>query len=215
MTAQFWAVGFAILGFCLIVAEFFIPSGGMISLSCAASFVASVFCAYEAWFDSSPAIFWSFSLGLSVLIPSFLVVFLRILEQSSLGNHLLLPKPDPKDVLPYQNESERLDRLIGRRGVAMTSMNPGGIVRVENDRLHAVTEGLLLNNGDEIEVTGVRGNCVVVRRARAEVFQAHTSADGQAPCLVGQPPSTDTSLVIDSPNKSAEVDRLDFDIPQN
>ena len=205
MDAQFWALAFAVLGFCLIAAEFFVPSGGMIALSCAASFVASVVCAHSAWYQNSPKIFWMFSLGLGVLIPTFLVFFLRLLEQTALGNNLLLPKTDPKDVVPYKDEAALLDRLIGRIGTALTPMNPGGMVRVENERLHAVCEGLMLKLGDPIEVTGVRGNSVVVKKAKPGLLTPHHSV----------PADSDTAVENPSAPVAVEPERLDFDVPQN
>jgi len=205
MDAQFWALAFAVLGFCLIVAEFFIPSGGMIALSCVGSFVASVLCAHSAWYQDSPKLFWTFSLGLGVLIPSFLVFFLRTLERTSLGNNLLLPKTDPLDVTPFQAEAALLDRLIGRFGTTVTPMNPGGIVRVENERLHAVCEVLMLSLGDPIEVTGVRGNRVVVKRAAPGAVSPSIS------------PTTPVApvAVTPTPDVAADSERLDFDVPQN
>jgi membrane-bound ClpP family serine protease len=204
MDAQFWAIAFAVLGFGLIVAEFFVPSGGMIALSCAGSFVASVVCAHSAWYDRSPTLFWAFTLGLGVLIPSFLVFFLRTLERTSLGNNLLLPKTSPQDVTPYQAEAELLDRLIGRVGTAVTPMNPGGMVRVENQRLHAISEGFMLKLGDPVEVIGVRGNRVVVKRANPNA----------TPLSVD--PTTVQNQVSTTPvdESSSETERLDFDVPQ-
>lgn len=205
MDSQFWAVAFAMLGFALIVAEFFVPSGGMIALSCAGSFVASVVCAHSAWYQSSPKLFWSFSLGLGVLIPSFLVFFLRVLERTSLGNNLLLPKTDPKDVIPYQQEAEILDRLIGRIGTTVTPMNLGGMVRVENERLHAISEGFMLQVGEAVEVVGVRGNRIVVKRANVSV-----AARPEPPA------ASQDSAPAEAVNKTpAEPERLDFDVPQD
>lgn len=204
MDSQFWAVAFAMLGFALIVAEFFIPSGGVIALSCAGSFVASVVCAHSAWYQSSPKLFWAFSLGLGVLIPSFLAFFLRTLERTSLGNNLLLPKIDPKDVTPYQAESEQLDRLIGRIGTTVTPMNLGGMVRVENERLHAISEGFMLPAGEPVEVIGVRGNHIVVKRVSPRV------PNQPAPLTTPENPASAES-VDKAPD---EPERLDFDVPQ-
>lgn len=198
MDAQFWALALAFIGFCLIAAEFFIPSGGMIALSCAGSFVGSVVCAHSAWYQHSPKIFWSFSLGLGVLIPTFLVFFLRTLEQTSLGKNILLDKTDPNDVVPYQSEAAALDRLIGRIGTTITPMNPGGMVRVENERLHATTEGLLLALGEMVEVMGVNGNRVIVRRAKPDLLAAPGETIPEA-----------------TPTPPPEPERLDFDVPQD
>ncbi len=205
MDAQFWAIAFAILGFCLIVAEFFVPSGGMIALSCAGSFVASIFCAHTAWYQSSPKLFWAFTLGLIVLIPSFLVFFFRTLERTSLGDNLLLRETDPKDVTPYQDEAESLNRLIGRFGTTVTPMNPGGMVSVENQRLHAISEGFMLKQGDPVEVVGVRGNHVVVKRANP----------GVVPSLADLPARETPEPSLPGTELPGGPERLDFDVPQD
>lgn len=203
MDAQFWALALAVLGFGLIVAEFFVPSGGMIALSCAAAFVGSVICAHTAWYEHSPKIFWSFTLGLGVLIPGFLMFFLRTLEQTSLGKNILLPKTDPEDVVPYKSESAVLERLIGRIGTTVTPMNPGGMVRVENERLHATTEGMLIKLGESVEVLGIQGNRVIVRRAKPGALAS-----------AGQPTSPADSATP-APGTPPETERLDFDVPQD
>ncbi len=200
MDAQFWALALAILGFGLIAAEFFVPSGGMIALSCAASFVGSVMCAHTAWYQHSPKVFWSFTLGLGVLIPSFLVFFLRTLEQTSLGKNILLPQTDPDDVVPYKNEAAALERLIGRVGTTLTPMNPGGMVKVENERLHATTEGLLMRLDEAVEVVGIQGNRVIVRRPKPSPL----ASAGQS-----------TDPATSSPASPVETERLDFDVPQD
>ena len=203
MDAQFWALALALLGFCLIIAEFFVPSGGMIALTCAAAFVGSVVCAHTAWYEDSPKIFWAFTLGLGVLIPGFLVFFLRTLEQTSLGKNILLPKTDPDDVIPYKSEAAALERLIGRIGTTVTPMNPGGMVRVENERLHAITEGMLLKLGEPVEVMGIQGNRVIVRRAKPNALASAGSSTG------------DPDSAAPSPGTGRETERLDFDVPQD
>lgn len=200
MDSQFWAVILAVAGFALIAAEFFIPSGGMIALSCAGCFIGSVMCAYQSWFVSAPRIFWTFTIGLGGLIPTFLWFFLRTLERTSLGNNLLLPKTDPDAVVPYKEEVAQLERLIGRLGTTLTMMNPGGMVRVENERLHAFTEGILVMAGETIEVVEVRGARVVVRK---------TSRKPKDPKHEETSPESGPASASPAP-----VDRLDFDIPQ-
>lgn len=207
MDSQFWAVILAVAGFALIAAEFFIPSGGMIALSCAGCFVGSVMCAYNAWFVSSPKLFWTFTIGLGGLIPTFLWFFLRTLERTSLGNNLLLPKTNPDEVVPYREETAQLERMIGRLGTTLTMMNPGGMVRVENERLHAFTEGMLVMAGEVVEVVEVRGARVVVRKT-SRTFAEETAASVEAPTAT---PEAEKAVAA----KPADPDRLDFDIPQD
>ena len=50
-----------------------------------------------------------------------------------------------------------------RSGKTLTLMAPGGLVIVEGQRLHAETEGQMLDPQQPIKIIAVRGNRVVVR----------------------------------------------------
>ena len=68
---------------------------------------------------------------------------------------------------PYLEESRRLEKLVGRFGVARTNLLPGGLVEVDGMRLHAVSEGLMVESGESVEIINVRGSQVVVRPGNA------------------------------------------------
>ncbi|MEX0585126.1 MAG: hypothetical protein WD176_00685, partial [Pirellulales bacterium] len=147
MSYEFLAILFLVLGCGLIVAEVFIPSGGMILVLCVVSFAAAIWCAYKAWWDVSAAYFATYIAGLVLLIPALLVGIYKVLNDTRIGDRILLAAPDPDDVTPYQQEEARLSQLIGQAGTAVTPMMPGGMVSVAGERLHAYTEGLLVAQG--------------------------------------------------------------------
>ena len=60
-------------------------------------------------------------------------------------------------------ETERLSRLVGASGTAITKMVPGGIVQIDGERLHAETEGMLLGVGTPVKVLALKGNRLLVR----------------------------------------------------
>ena len=163
MTYEALALLLMIVGFALIVAEIFIPSGGMITVLCVITFSASVWAAYKAWWGVQPGFFWAFIAALVVLIPSAAVGAFRFLEQSHFGRRVLLTAPTQQEVVPHRGEVSRLAALIGAQGTALTLMTPGGMVSVAGERLHAESEGLLIDPGTPIEIVGVRGTRVLVR----------------------------------------------------
>ena len=70
-------------------------------------------------------------------------------------------------------------------------LNPSGFVTLDGERLHAVSEGLVIDSGTSVEIIGVQGNRVVVRP--------------------GEPPANVSS---DSNSSSSQPSsRLDFDFP--
>ena len=102
------------------------------------------------------------------------------------------------------------NRLNGMPDV--TQMSPGGMVRVENERLHAFSEGILIMQGETVEVVAVRGPRLVVKRAPA----------GATAALTPPPVATDgPSLSTAAPSQTllnttaSEPEHLDFDVPQD
>lgn len=198
MSYEFLAILLMVVGCGLMVAEVFIPSGGMILILCVLTFVASIWCAYKAWWDDSTAYFVTYMAGLLLLIPAMLVGIYRVLNDTKVGDRILLAGPDLDDVTPHQREVARLGQLVGQAGTAVSPLAPGGMVSVSGERLHGFTEGLSVEQGAEIEVIGVRGTRVVVRPRTSAPAADH------APELADAEPSA-----------SPPTAPLDFDLPQS
>lgn len=183
---------FAILllfaGLAVLVAEVFIPSGGLLFCVTAVTLIASVSFAYAAWWQSNPPAFWAFCSFLLMMIPAVVIGAFSWLPRTRFGKKILLEAPDLEQVTPFAAETARLNQLIGKRGVTQTLLSPGGMVAIEGARHHAFTEGLLLDPGVEIEVVEVRGTRLVVRPP------------------VNRPVA---------PLKSPDEESLDFEVPQD
>ncbi|MEZ5945107.1 MAG: NfeD family protein [Planctomycetaceae bacterium] len=151
-----------IAGIALIFAEFFLPSGGIIAVSCVLCFLGSIFTAYRAWGESQPHFFWMYVGSLFVIIPGSVYGAFQILLRTPLGDRVFLPIPKKEDTVPHEREVDRLRGFIGKRGRALSLMSPGGMVIVDGVRLHAVTESIMIQPNTEIEVSGVQGTVVVV-----------------------------------------------------
>lgn len=192
----------AVLGFALILAELFIPSGGVITVGCIVCFVSSIWFAYRGWWESSQGVFWTFSTSLIVGIPIFLLLLLRVIETTPLGDRILLTAPKPEDVTPHRVEQLQLESLIGKRGRTLSMLNPGGLVNVDGQRLHAFSEGVMVDPNEWVEILEVRGARVLVRRAAAPVLPP-LEIDGES---VKKP-------VI--PESAPPEGQLDFDLPQS
>lgn len=200
MSYELLAILLLVVGCGLIVAEVFIPSGGMILVLCVVTFVASIWCAYKAWWGVSTAYFTTYIAGLLVLIPGVLAGVYKVLNDTKVGDRVLLAAPDLSEVTPYQNEQARLAQLIGHAGTAVTPLVPGGMVSVAGERLHAFTEGLLVEQGGDIEVVAVRGTRVLVKPRTAAAADLLTAAD-----------SSSTART----EAAASAPPLDFEVPQS
>jgi len=192
----------AVLGFALIVAELFIPSGGMITVGCIVCFVSSIWFAYRGWWESSQGLFWTFSSSLLVGIPIFLLGLLRVLETTRLGDRILLAAPKLEEVTPHRAEEQRLQQMIGKKGRTLSMLNPGGMVLVDGERLHAFSEGMMVDTNEWVEILEVRGARVMVRLTAAPVLPSLDAAG-------------ESRVATSLPADSAQGEQLDFDLPQS
>lgn len=152
-----------IAGILILAAEVFIPSGGLLFCVTAVTLTASVCCAYAAWWQSNPQAFWSFCGFLLMMVPAAVIGAFTLLPRTKFGKRILLDAPDLEQVTPFVKESARLAKLVGRRGTTQTLLNPGGIVLIDGERLHAFTDGLMAEPGTVVEVAEVRGTRLLVR----------------------------------------------------
>jgi len=160
----------------LLIAEVFIPSGGMILITAGVCLAASVWFAWRAWADD-PVSWWSYLATIVVVIPGVGAGLLYWFPRTSLGKRILLEAPTPDEVSGYDEEAARLNKLVGSRGETLTLMNPGGLVLVEGERHHCEADGLMIEPKQPVEVVKVSGNRLVVRPLEQDEAAADTPAD--------------------------------------
>jgi membrane-bound serine protease (ClpP class) len=192
-------------GLALIIAEFFIPSGGMIAILAAICLSISVWAAYEAWWETARSIWWSYLVTVAILIPASIGGALFLIQKTSLGRHVLLRAPSLEEVTPYAEEEHHLREMIGKRGQTVALLNPGGMVEVDGERFHCECPGMLIEAHEDVEVFAIKGNRLVVR-------PMSDSDDG----LLASQSQRDESNDEPSPSRhDGDAPPLDFDIPQS
>ncbi|MGD9853575.1 MAG: NfeD family protein [Planctomycetaceae bacterium] len=200
MDYQFFAILLLLVGFVLIVAEVFLPSGGMILVLCAVAFIASFWCATKAWYGTQPFFYGVYLASLVVLIPTVVIGAFQVFPRTAFGRNLI-GAPTLEEVTPHAEERARLAEYIGRIGRALTPLTPGGLVMIDSERLHAFSEGVLIDRDSPVEIVAVRGTRVLVRAAPAAKEEFDRS-----------PPEADRKLVRN--DDDAPESPLDFAIPQ-
>jgi membrane-bound serine protease (ClpP class) len=197
-------------GLALIIAEFFIPSGGMIAILAAICLSVSVWGAYQAWWETARSIWWSYLAMVALLIPVSAGGGLFLIQRTSLGRHVLLRAPDLEEVTPYAAEERHLRQMIGKRGETVSLLNPGGMVEVEGERFHCECPCMLIEAFQEVEVTGIKGNRLLVRPASGLVdrlLASRSQPDRQIDESSSGEPAADQG--------DDDAPPLDFDIPQS
>lgn len=212
MDYSYIAVFLAILGLGLVVAEIFIPSGGMIMIGSIVCFAASVWCGWEAW-GETPLYFWTYIGSLVMLLPLAVVGAFYVLPRTEFGRRIFLEAPSLEKVTPYGDEEAYLTQLIGQRGKTLSMLNPGGLVLVNHERMHCEGQGLMIDADTDVEVVGVRGNRLVVRvpsEAPSGIENVDSVVDSSSPAETS---ALQTERAEGSSGNSDEQP-LDFDIPQ-
>jgi membrane-bound ClpP family serine protease len=161
-SSLFWAVGCLIAGLLLLVAELFIPSGGVIGLLSAGLLGWSLWQAF-AHSTGAGAVF---LVILAVLVPLTVAFMLRIWPDTPMGRWLFLKPPEPDDVGHNGLGHDRLEYLMGQIGRTLTPLRPSGLVDFEGRSLDALAEEGLIPRGTMVEAVQMRGSQVVVRPAR-------------------------------------------------
>jgi len=157
LTFVLLAVGFVLLGI-----ELMIPSGGIIGLFSILSFLGSAWFAYQAWADTNP-LYWKIYIATFLgMIPVTLYGIYYLLTKTPFGNRILLAAPTNEDVTPYQAEYQHLKSLIGKSGKAISPLRPGGLVQIDDERLHAIGNGFIIESGTRVRVVEIQGTRIVV-----------------------------------------------------
>ena len=182
-----WAFLLLATAVCLLIAEVFIPTGGIISVLAALSIVGAIVCAWNAWWSSSPGNFWAFLGGMGVVLPAAIGGAFYFWPNTPMGRRAILPIPQAHEVASFVEQEEKYRSMVGKIGQTATSLNPSGIVTVEGHRVHCQSEGMILDLGVPVVVISARGNRVVVRKVDPNAVgpgpesQPHPSGEPNSP----------------------------------
>jgi len=142
----------------LIIAEVFVPSGGLISLCALACLVGG------AWifFQHSPTAGW-IGVGIAaVMIPGVLIFTYKIFPKTRFGKSVTLTPPERQqgDAIPDTSE---LKELLGEVGVVITPLRPVGMCDFSGQRVECVAEGGYVDKGKKVKVIDVESTQLTVR----------------------------------------------------
>jgi membrane-bound serine protease (ClpP class) len=135
-----------------VVAEVFVPSGGLLSLLGIGSLVASLFVAFTQF----PGHFWW------ILILEIAVFFVLVVPAVLIGIRRLSLKKELRAEDGYTSAVEGLDEYVGQEAKALTPLRPAGTVKIGNKRIDAITQGSFIPAGATVKVLEAAANRLVV-----------------------------------------------------
>ena len=142
----------------LIIAEVFVPSGGLISICALVCLIGGLM----IFFHSSKTAGWVGIVVAIVMIPSVLIVAYRIFPKTRFGKSVTLtpPQREQGDAVP---DTERLKKLLGAEGSVLTPLRPVGMCDFAGERVECVAESGYVDKGKRVKVINVESTQVTVR----------------------------------------------------
>ena len=158
-----WWLVFAVFLFlvsaALIVAEVFIPSGGILGIFSFLSLVGGIF----IFFKHSTAAGVIGVIIAVVMIPVVLVFAYRVLPKTRFGKTVLLAPPEVSQGKGIPDR-EKLNATLGQTGVVLSDLRPVGTVDFLGKRIECVAETGYISKDIKVKVIKVEGSQVTVRR---------------------------------------------------
>ena len=141
-------------GVIIIIAEIFLPSGGILSILAIGAFGFSLFKAFSI--SSNAGMFF---LGADVImVPVLVLMGLKFIAKSPVTLRKTLSKEDG-----VVSQKKDMDELLSASGIAVTDLRPAGAIKINNKKIDAVTQGEYIDKGVHVCVIQVTGNQIIVK----------------------------------------------------
>ena len=157
-----WWLAFAVFLYfasaVLLVAEVFVPSGGLISICSLACLIGGLM----IFFRHSSTAGWVGIVLAIVMIPTVLIVAYRIFPKTRFGRAVTLapPKREAGDAIP---DTEQLKEMLGAQGTVVSPLRPVGMCDIDGQRIECVAESGYVENDTKVKVIHVAGTQLTVR----------------------------------------------------
>jgi len=159
---MFWWLLFAVFLYfacaALLVAEVFVPSGGLISVCSLACLAGGVW----IFFRYSTIAGWVGIAVAAIMIPTVLIIAYKIFPKTRFGKGVTLepPQRDKGDAVP---DTPEIKQLLGKTGVVLTPLRPVGMCDFSGERVECVAESGYVDKDKTVEVINVQSTQITVR----------------------------------------------------
>ena len=155
--AEYWVLMLFVFGIALMLVEAFMPGFGVFGIAGLISTLASIILAAVSVQTGMVML-----LIAIVLSAVFSIVAFRYFSRRGMLRHLILSAEETVG-LGYVAPPDQKE-LLGKEGIAVTSLRPSGTARIDGRRIDVVTGGDFIPSGEKVIVDRVEGVRVVVRR---------------------------------------------------
>ena len=142
-------------GIIVVIAEFILPSGGLLSILAALLFGYSLYLVFDTLSVGTGMVFLTADI---VLIPVLVIIGLKVLAVSPLALRKRLTRESG-----VTSQDPSMDHYLKKTGKTLTDLRPSGMADIDGDKVDVVSRGEYIDKGTDIVVTMVQGNQVIVR----------------------------------------------------
>jgi membrane-bound serine protease (ClpP class) len=150
------------LGFLLMVAELFLPTGGILWVLSVVAFALGVTMTFLPP-EGNATIGMLTLLGLFVAVPLVSNLLLHYWPKTPFGRKLFLQNPEAETTATSTPEHQEMERLVGRFGKTVSALRPAGVANFDGRRVDCMTEGMMVDPEHWVQCIGVRAGTVIVR----------------------------------------------------
>ena len=156
-------VALILAGMVLFLLEILTPMFGLLAAMALGALAVAVWRAFVV----HPVFGWTLTIILLVLIPVYLVLLVKWLPRTRLGRNVFLRLKGQAPGGEGTPEAEKYAALVGRSGVAETVLRPSGTVRIDRQRLIALSESGVIRKGRTVKVISAAATNIIVREVEA------------------------------------------------
>ncbi len=147
----------------LILAEVFVPSGGVISFCALACLIGGA----VIFFKHSTTAGWIGVVTAVIMVPSVLIFAYKIFPKTRFGKAVTLTPPERQkgDAIP---DTPELKEMLGAVGLVVTPLRPVGMCDFSGERLECVAESGYVDKDKKVKVIDVESTQITVRVIEVE-----------------------------------------------
>ncbi|QOT00931.1 nodulation protein NfeD [Brevibacterium sp. JNUCC-42] len=158
--ANWLDIGLFIIGVILMILEIFLPGGIVGFLGFASMSTGLVLAAYDTKQGLT-------SLGIAAIITLIVAFILaKYFGMRGTWSKFVLKEEQHKDIGYVAPKNQ--NNLLGKTGVALTTLRPAGVILIDEQRIDAVSVGGYVTSGSAVKVVQVEGARIVVQEWKNE-----------------------------------------------
>jgi membrane-bound serine protease (ClpP class) len=151
-------------GLLLLVAELFLPSGGILLVVSVSALILGVAMTFLHSEDPTTGILTI--LGVFIAIPIIASIAMHYWPRTRIGRRFFLSSPQEDATVASMPVNLDLEQLRGRFGRAVSALRPSGVVDFDGKRIDTITEGMMVEPGQWVRCIDVHAGKVIVRPAQ-------------------------------------------------